>query len=231
LARTVRKVSRASTKNQQKEKKLSKKWWIVISSIVALIVIGVTVGLIVYFSNKEEEAYVSDMVYFTEPVKNEKGEEVEFIKENYQTLVRYLKAEKVEHMFVFAYDGSQFFADPEDEDNYDEKYVKLITSLANLQTEVNAAKEAGVSIELYIVDVNVDSQVNADIMYDSEYFGGLYGSQTTTFEPAFFYNHEGEYKATVDFNDKKNMLISTSSLDNISNSSITNAINYIMSLN
>ena len=85
---------------------------------------------------------------------------------------------------------------------FDEKYVKLITSLANLQTEVNAAKEAGVSIELYIVDVNVDSQVNADIMYDSEYFGGLYGSQTTTFEPAFFYNHEGEYKATVDFNDK-----------------------------
>lgn len=231
MARTVRKVSRASTKNQQKEKKLSKKWWIVIASVIAAVIIGVTVGLIVYFANQEEEAYVSDMVYFTEPVTNDNGETVEFIKENYQTLVRYLEAQKHEHMFVFAYDGSAFYADPEDKDNYNEKYVTLITRLANLQAEVDAAKDRGIEIELYIVDVNVDSRINADIMYDTEYFGGLYSGSQEVFEPALFYNHEGEYKATVDFGDKEDMLISTSSLDYILNSSINNAINYIMSLN
>ena len=226
LARTVRKVSRASTKNQQKEK-LSKKWWIVIASAIAAIVIGVTVGLIVYYATLEEE-YVSDVTYFNEPVENSHGVEVEFTKENYQTLVRYLKAEKVEHMLVFAYDGTAFYADEKDE-IINEKYTTIITRLADLQTEVNAAKEAGVSIELYIVDVNVDSKINADIMFDTDYFGGLYSSSQNQYSPAFFYNNEGEYQATVEINEK-DMTISTGEFSTIYNSSIINAINYVKSL-
>lgn len=228
MARSVRKVSRVSTKNQQKEKLLNKKWWIIISSIIAVIIIGVGVGLGIYYATQEEE-YVSDKIYFAEPVEISEGVEVEFTKENYQTLVRYLKAEAVEHMLVFAYDGAAFYADPEDKDNYNKDYATLITRLANLQAEVNAAKEDCVSIELYIIDLNVDSRINADIMYDSEYFGGLYSESQETFAPAFFYNHEGEYQATVEISDR-DMTISTSSLSTILNSSINNAINYINSL-
>lgn len=229
MARSVRKVSRVSTKNQQKEKILSKKWWIIISSVIAAIIIGVGVGLGIYYATLEEE-YVSDKIYFAEPVEISEGVEVEFTKENYQSLVRYLKAEKVEHLLVFVYDGAAFYGDSLDEENYDKRYTTIVERLANLQAEVNSAKAAGISIELYIVDVNVDSRVNADIMYDSTYFGGLYTESQETFQPAFIYNHEGEYQSTVEISER-DMTISTSSLDTILNSSISNAINYIKSLN
>lgn len=228
MARSVRKVSRASTKNQQKERKLSKKWWIVIASSIAAVVVGVTVGLIVYFATQEEE-YVSDVVYFAEPVKSTSGTEVDFIKENHQTLVRYLKAETLEHMLVFAYDGAAFYADPLDEDVYNKQYTTLITRLADVQLKVNEAKAAGVNIELYVVDVNVDSRINVDIMYDTDYFGGLYSSNQTTFAPAFFYNLEGEFQTTVEIGGK-DVTISTKSLDEILNSSIINTMNYINDL-
>ena len=56
MARAVRKVSRVSTKNQKKEG-LNKKLIAIISAIV-VVLLGVAVGLIVYFTTQNEE-YVS----------------------------------------------------------------------------------------------------------------------------------------------------------------------------
>ena len=52
MARAVRKVSRVSTKNQKKEG-LNKKLIAIISAIV-VVLLGVAVGLIVYFTTQEE---------------------------------------------------------------------------------------------------------------------------------------------------------------------------------
>lgn len=231
MARAVRKVSRTNTKNQKIRKKLSKKWLITIISSISVIVIGVIVGVSVYFLTQEEE-YVSDKVYFNEPTKNSDGNEVTFTKENYQTLVRYIKAGTTEHLFVFAYDGNAFYADEKDEDSYNREYTKLITRLADLQYEINEAKKQGINIELYIVDVSVDNSVNSGIMTDSTYFGGLYSETQGTYTPAFMYNFEGEYKETVTIGEETTKrTISTSDWGIVMSSSIPYAINYINNLN
>lgn len=230
MARAVRKVSRNNTKGQKKNRKLSKKWIISICVAVGIIIAGVGIGLAIYFSTKTED-YVSDKIYFTEETSTTDGNKVTFVKENYQTLVRKLDAQTTEHLFVFAYDGSAFYADEADEDTYNKQYTSLITRLADLQYEINEAKEQGINIELYIVDVHVDSSVNAGIMTDTKYFGGLYSEASTTFEPAFFYNLEGEYKETITIgDDKTERTISTKDWANIMTSSIPYAINYINSL-
>lgn len=228
MARTVRKVSRTSTKNQQKESKLSKKWWIVIASTVGAVVLGLAIFLIVYFATQEDE-YISDKVYFNEVVENSNGNEVSFIKDNYQTLIRYIEAEKYDHLLVFAYDGNAFYAD-EEADNYNEEYDNLITYLADLQYEVNVAKENGVNIELFIVDVSIDNYSNVDILLDTTYFGGLYSSEQTIYTPALIYNQEGEFMSDVEI-DEKSYIISTAAEKTIlSPSFINNAINYIKTL-
>ena len=83
MARAVRKVSRVSTKNQKKEG-LNKKLIAIISAIV-VVLLGVAVGLIVYFATQEDEAYVSDKVYFIEETygTNQEAGKVTFVRENY----------------------------------------------------------------------------------------------------------------------------------------------------
>ena len=172
MARAVRKVSRVSTKNQKKEG-LNKKLIAIISAIV-VVLLGVAVGLIVYFTTQEEE-YVSEKVYFVEETygTNQEAGSVTFVKENYYNIVRQIENEKInEHVFIFAYDGSAFFADSEDEENYElygKDYETLITRVADLQLAVNAATaiEKGIDVVLYIVDVNVDNGVNAALMTDA----------------------------------------------------------------
>ena len=237
MARAVRKVSRVSTKNQKKEG-LNKKLIAIISAIV-VVLLGVAVGLIVYFTTQEDEAYVSDKVYFIEETKvlNKDGEVIDtvtFVKENYYSIVRPIKndADFEEHIFVFAYDGSAFFADPEDEDKYDEYYETLISRVAQLQYAVNKAKEAEVDVVLYIVDVNVDNQVNAGLMTDAaglheKGFSALYSSydESTTFEPALFYLNEGVVKQ--EFENGK--LASTGTMSKLS-SAINYSVNFLNSL-
>ena len=236
MARAVRKVSRVSTKNQKKEG-LNKKLIAIISAIV-VVLLGVAVGLIVYFTTQEDEAYVSDKVYFIEETygTNQEAGKVTFVKENYYSIVRQIENEEInEHVFIFAYDGSAFFADSLDEENYDKNYETLITRIADLQFAVNEAAANGIHVVLYIVDVNVDNNVNAGLMTDAaglheDGFGSFYTSydESTTFEPALFYLYEGEVKKNIDADNKK--LVTANKISTILSTSIKNSINFLKSL-
>lgn len=239
MARAVRKVSRVSTKNQKKEG-LNKKLIAIISAIV-VVLLGVAVGLIVYFATQEEETYVSDKVYFVEPYEIYDGDElvgtVTFVKENYYNIVRQVKDQKInKHVFIFAYDGSAFYADELDEDNYKKEYETLISRVADLQFAIDEAMKADETIDvvLYIVDVNVDNQVNAALMTDAaglheDGFGTFYTSydESTKFEPALFYLYEGEVRKYIDAEKKE---VSTNKMSIIMSTSIKKATNYLKSL-
>ena len=243
MARAVRKVSRVSTKNQKKEG-LNKKLIAIISAIV-VVLLGVAVGLIVYFTTQEEE-FVSEKVYFVEETYGTKEDagSVTFVKENYYNIVRKIENEQInEHVFIFAYDGSAFFADEEYLEQFEgadyiaqekiyKQYVSLIKYVADLQLAVNAASKNGVDVVLYIVDVNVDNGVNSALMTDAanlheDGFAAFYSSadESTVFEPAIFYLNEGVVKE--EFENKK--LASTSALAKIA-SAINNSVNFLNNL-
>lgn len=229
MARAVRKVSRLNTKNQKKETKLSKRWLTAIITLIVVILAGVAVGLGFYFSNTNEE-YISDKIYFAEETSTTSGQTVTFEKENYQAIKRYINEGNIsEYTFIFVYDGSSFYADEKDEDNYNKEYANLIKRIADLQYEINEAKAADISIELYIVDINVDSGANAGILSDSS-FGALNSGETSSHEPAFIFLQGGEFKETVEIDGVKHT-ISTGTRTEIYSSSITYAINYINTLN
>ncbi len=234
MARSVRKVSRVTTKDQQKERKLNKKILIIICAVL-LVAIGLGVGLGVYFGTKgNDSTYVSDKIYFNEPTKDTAGHEVVFNKDNYQSIKRYIKdgikdkdgnKNNLEDIFIFVYDGSAFFADEKDENNYNENYVKLITRLADLQYQVDQAKAAGLLLELYVVDVSVDLETNVDILMDSS-FGSFYSDDEEFYEPAFIYIKGDQFKSKVEYNEESHT-ISTSDWEDVLSSSILYAINYI----
>lgn len=234
MARAVRKVSRATTKDQKKENNIHKKWIILIVSIVLVIGIGLGIGLGVYYGTKKDDTYVSDKVYFDEEVLVDEENKIKFNKENYQAIERYLKrGDNAEDIFIFVYDGNTFYADEKDEENYNKDYVELITRLAQLQLEVDKAKNKGGSVELYIVDVAVDNAINADILLDSS-FGAFYTEAASNYEPAFIYLKDGKYQQKVEYEDaengKQSHTISTSSWTDVLNSSIRYAMNYIRTL-
>ncbi|MDE5545867.1 MAG: hypothetical protein K2I88_00225 [Anaeroplasmataceae bacterium] len=234
MARAVRKVSRATTKDQKKESKINKKWLIIILSIVLVIGIGLGVGLGVYFGTKKDNTYVSDKVYFNEEVLVDNENKIKFNKENYQTIVRHLdRGDNAEDIFIFVYDGKAYYADEKDEDHYNKDYAELITRLAQLQLEVDKAKAKGVSVELYVVDVSVDSATNVSILMDST-FGGLYSEDALSYEPAFIYIKDGKYQQKIEYEDeetgKQSHIISTKSWTDVFNSSIRYAMNYLKTL-
>lgn len=243
MARAVRKVSRVSTKNQKKEG-LNKKLIAIISAI-AVVILGVAVGLIVYFTTQKEE-YVSEKVYFVEETygSNENAGSVTFVKENYFNIVRMAKSGEInEHVFVFAYDGSQFYGDLEYVNQFEDaeynaqlkiynEYVTLIKRVADLQIAINAAASKGNDVVLYIVDINVDNRVNTGIMTDAgnlheEGFGALYSSidETTVVEPAIFYLNGGIVKEKFE----SGKLATTKSLSKIA-SAINNSVNFLNNL-
>lgn len=234
MARAVRKVSRATTKDQKKESNINKKWIILIVSLILIIGIGLGVGLGVYYGTKKDNTYVSDKVYFNEEVLVDAENKIRFNKENYQSIVRYLnRGDNAEDILIFVYDGNAYYADEKDEEHYNKDYVELITRLAQLQLEVDRAKAKGVSIELYIVDVAVDNSVNSDILFDSA-FGGFYSDDAANYNPAFIYLKDGKYQQKVEYEDSENgkqsHIISTSSWTDVLNSSIRYAMNYIKTL-
>lgn len=229
MARAVRKVSRATTKDQKKESKINKKLIIIIMSIVLVIGIGLGVGLGVYFGTKTEDTYVSDKIYFNEPVSIDATHSVTFNKENHQAIKRYLDSGNyAEDMFIFVYDGSAFYADEKDVDHYNKDYEELIQRLAHLQYTIDEAKASGKNVELYVVDVAVDNYVNVDILLDST-FGSLYSDEEALYEPAFIYFKSGEYKQKVEIEEKEH-IISTANWADVLSSSILYAMNYIKTL-
>lgn len=229
--REVRKVSRTNTRNQKKEKTVNKKWLIAIISTIVVVLAAIGIGLGIYFSNKtkEEEVYVSTMVYFNEPTKTSNNNEVTFKKDNYQALKRYIKqGNNKEHIFVFIYDGSAFYGDVDDKDHYQKEYTQLVTRLADLQYAVDEAKKLDISVELYVVDVNVDDRCNTGIFSDSE-FGAVQSSDSASYSPALVYLNDGEYKKEIEYQGNKYNMVE-SDWKNIINSTIPYSINYIKSL-
>ena len=243
MARAVRKVSRVSTKNQKREG-LNKKLIAIISAI-AVVILGVAVGLIVYFTTQNEE-YVSEKVYFVEETygTNQDAGTVTFVKENYYNIVRKIENEEInEHVFIFAYDGSKFYGDMEYVEQFEDaeynaqlkiynEYTTLIKRVADLQIAINAAVQNGVDVVLYIVDINVDNGVNAGVMTDAgklheEGFSPLYLSldESINVEPAIFYLNEGVVKEKFE----NGKLATTKSLSKVA-SAINNAVNVLKSL-
>ncbi|MCM1131282.1 MAG: hypothetical protein NC310_01020 [Roseburia sp.] len=234
MARAVRKVSRAKTKDQKRETKVNKKLLIIIISIVLVIGIGLGVGLGIYYGSQKDNTYVSDKVYFNEEIAIDDEHKVSFNKENYQSIVRYLdRGDNAEEIFIFVYDGEAFYADELDEEHYDKDYVELITRIAQLQYEIDKAKEKNVSVELYIVDVAVYNSSNSSILFDSA-FGSFYSDDELNYSPAFIYLKDGKYQQKVEYEDdklgKQSHIISTSSWTDILNSSVKYAINYLDTL-
>lgn len=234
MARAVRKVSRAKTKDQKKESKINKKVLIIIVSIVLVIGIGLGVGLGVYFGTKKDNTYVSDKIYFNEEIAIDDEHKVIFNKDNYQSIVRYLdRGDNAEEIFIFVYDGDAFYADEKDEEHYDKDYVELITRIAQLQYEVDKAKVKGVSAELYIIDVSIYNSSNTSILFDSA-FGAFYSDDALNYSPAFIYIKDGKYQQKVEYEDaelgKQSHVISTSAWTDILNSSVKYAINYLDTL-
>ena len=89
----------------------SKKFWILCSSILAaLIVAGVTIGLVIYFMNKKSEESVD---YFR------KTDAVEFKYASYDGIANYANPEyndpqtgkniRQDHIFVFVYNSNNFY--------------------------------------------------------------------------------------------------------------------------
>lgn len=229
MARSVRKVSRAKTRDQKKESRINKKWLIIICSVLLVIAVGLGVGLGLYYGNKKDDTYVSDKIYFNEEVSIDENHKVSFNKDNYQTIVRHMdKGDLEEEVFIFVYDGNAFYADEKDEEHYNKDYVELITRIAQLQYNVDQAKAAGINIEFYIVDVAVDSATNVGIFSDSN-FGSFYSEDMLNYEPAFIYMKNQTYQQKIEYGDESH-IISTKSWTDVLNSSIRYAINYIESL-
>ena len=231
--RDVRKVSRSNTRNQKKETTLDKKWIAVISCVL-IVLIGLGIGLGIYFGTKskttEAEDYVSSKIYFSEPTKTSANQEVEFKKDNYQAIKRYIKSgNHAEHIFVFVYDGASFYADKEDENRYQEDYDRLITYVADLQYAVNKAKEHNVQVELYIIDVNVNDRVNTGIYSDSS-FGAVQSDSSSSFSPALIYLKDGEYQKEIKKEDNTKLNLEYSSWKEIMQTLVPNFILYIDSL-
>ncbi len=170
----------------------SKKFWILCSSILALIIIiGVVVGLIIYFNNKEDE----DIDYFRS------CEDVEFKYASYNGISNYANSDfnnpqgeqiEIDYIFVLVYNSSSFYpSKDDDEDNYKEEDQNLYNRMIDLQKNINQAKEAGNNVELFIVDTKYSWNVNA---YTESLFGSLYTDDSSTYNPMLIYIENGEFK-------------------------------------
>ena len=174
MARVVRKVSNKNIANANKKKKVNK--WL-IGGIIAGVVVAIAVAVILWVTlgnNGEEEHY--DYLNTYQLVE---GEEVKFQKANYNALLNMMNEEYVGYVdgiiIVLAYNSETLV--PEDEDLKERPYATLLKYMAELQVKVNEAKEAGINIELYVVDITI-SESDWAIMGDSKFGGSTSVSET-----------------------------------------------------
>ncbi|MBE6136981.1 MAG: hypothetical protein E7176_01110 [Erysipelotrichaceae bacterium] len=227
MARVVRKVSGKASAGQKKQRVwyTSKLFWGIVSAIV---VIGVTAGILLYFFvfKEEEESTVNEIDYF------ETCETVDFNVTTYNGVLNYIDINYVdiqtneplycENAFVFAYDKSLFYPNASDnEENYLETYEKLLAQLIDLQKDIDAAKESGLDVELYVVDTSIAS--NSFIMENGTF--GVDGESSYAF--MFTYIKDGEFaKDKISVNGKKQQIFSTDENEMI-RTTIRHAQNYV----
>lgn len=197
----IKRVSGHRAKVEKTGKKFlwSKKFWIICSSVlVALIAIGVTIGLVIYYNNKKTE----DVDYFR------KCDEVEFKYASYDGISNYANPDfsnpqggvlAIDYMFVLVYNSSNFYpSKTDDSDNYNEEDEKLLNRMITLQKNINEVKKSGLNVELFIVDTHYSWNVNA---YTESLFGSLYTEDSSSFNPTLVYIENGEYQAYYNAND------------------------------
>ncbi len=237
-----KKVNSKATKGQTKDSIFkSKKFWIICSSIVAgLIIIGVTIGLIVYFVNKSDENEVQD--YFGGESTNlsykYEDETVSFNKISYDGVLMHHnpvdggEGTFISYIFVFATDLKTFYADKaiddgKDKDDEDVTFLynktanSVFNQLVKLQGEIdiyNKTADKDSKAVLYIVDTSIGD--NSSIFADS-LFGGADDSSNS-----LFFGLITEDGLVEDFlnEDKKKLSLTTNALADVSNTMVNNAV-------
>lgn len=227
MAKVVRKVS---NKKLAKKSNKGKIIAIVISSVI--LAVGVALGIYFGFFHEDESTSVASKDYFT-TTETTNGDEISFVKGNYRGIENYVddtNAYFMDYVIVFAYNPNNFYPYGDEENDIDanEQHLAVITKLADLQYEVNQAKERGVKIDLFIVDLTIGA--NYEIAYDSN-FGGFYDSSidASQMEPMFALIEAGDYKAQVEIDSRK-LSVSTKEVSTMNSTTIQNAINYVKTL-
>lgn len=192
--------SHAKVKKESGQRFLwSKKFWILCSSILAgLIIVGVTIGLIIYFNRSTS----TKKDYFRS------CEEVEFKYASYDGIANYANPEfnnpqggdlTIDYMFVLVYNSGNFYpSESDDSDNYSEEDKNLLNGMIDLQKTIDTQKKAGKDVELFIVDTYYSWNVNA---YTESLFGSLYSEDSSSFSPMLVYIENGEYAASYNANE------------------------------
>lgn len=245
-----KKVNSKATKGQKKDSLLkNKKFWIIFSSIAAaLIIIGVTIGLIVYFNSSDDENTVQD--YFAGEATNlsydYNDEKVSFTKMSYDGVLMHHEVNDggddtfVKYIFVFATNLSTFYADraiddgkSKDDDDvtflYDKDANKVFNQLVKLQGSINEHNK-NVSederVALYIVDTSIGD--NTSIFADSENFGG---SDDSTNSVLFALLTEDGFVKDFKNNDKETVSLTTNTLADVAMSMVNNAMIFMNDYN
>lgn len=241
-----KKVNSQISKGQKKDSLLrNKKFWIIFSSIFAgLVIIGVTIGLIVYFNTKSDDNEVQD--YFGGEATNLSyeygGKNVSFTKTSYDGVLMHSWPEDnndgtfVRYIFVFATDLSTFYPDKaiddgkdkDDEDavfKYNKSHNELFNQLVYLQYNIDRYNESVEDEEkaaLYIVDTSIGD--NNSIYADSKYFGGSDDAESSALFALL--TEDGPVESFKD-NNKEETLIRATSLDVIKSTSINSAVRFM----
>lgn len=196
----------------------SKKFWILCSSILAgLIIVGVTIGLIIYFNRSTS----TKKDYFRS------CEEVEFKYASYDGIANYANPEfnnpqggdlTIDYMFVLVYNSGNFYpSESDDSTNYDVEDKNLLDRMIKLQKTLDEAKKNGKDVELFIVDTYYSWNINA---YTESLFGSLYSEDSSSFSPMLVYIKNGEYVESYNAHDyddtleDKDIYISSNSTEN-----------------
>lgn len=225
MARVVRRVSGKASAGQKKQRTwyTSKLFWSIVSAVV---VIGVTVGIVLYFVFKDDEdSTVNEVDYFST------CETVDFNLTTYNGVKKYIDVNYVdiqtneslyvENAFIFAYNKSLFFPNKENEDNYLELYEKLLNQLIDLQKNIDAAKADGLEVELYIIDTSIEE--NSYIMDNT-----MFGPDGET-DPQFMFTYmkDGEFAdEKISVNGEKQQIFSVDANEMI-RTTIRHAQNYV----
>jgi len=202
MARSVKKV----------RKQKSKKFWIILSSAIGALVVGLIIGLLVWYS----VANTADVKnYFSEYTKN---------KINYNELENIIEDKKEEYdykdMFVFVYDSSYQLDKPnakENEPAYNtyleyEEATKQLADLKSLIDKINEGKDKeNTKVAFYVINGSLTSnnEIIANDSYESLSSPALltfmdgYVNDDITNDKLTYVNSSVSVKATKSGSDEK----------------------------
>ena len=233
-----KKVARVANAPKKSFKDLlhSKRFWIISSIVVAsLVLIGVAIFLIVYFtssSSSDEKApdYFGGEIETIDYKYND--EVISFQKLSYDGIKMVHNYDNDLNIYIMALDLSSFYPDKtiDDGKNTDDGDVLLFSKtdellwngLKSLQAAINQYNKDldGDAVRLYIVDTSVT--INKTIATDSLFGGSDDSSSTTIFSYLNIDGYKAKYK--IDGNEKK---IYSTDKNEIGTTIINNAINFM----